>query len=102
MPKITQKNRVVDQVVSDSDLVELSERIWEEFDDSDQWQRSKKSNLWRNWAGKTVSIFQRDGDGWYAWCIAGEDSKRFSPGAFETEAEAIESLRGALELNEMF
>jgi len=57
------------------------------------FQRSKRGNLWRNYAGVTVTIFQRKGDGFFAWCIADSGgTKRFSSGGYESEESALSAL----------
>ena len=76
------------------------EKRWDAFHEPAAWKRSSKGNLWRNWAGKTVSVFARD-DNFFGYCIADMDGKRFSQGALETEEEAVESLGFALGLNDL-
>jgi hypothetical protein len=70
----------------------------EAFDDPAVWRRSAKGNLWRNWEGLTVSIFRRTGDDLFGWCIADGDGRRFSPGGYETEDDALSGLHDALEV----
>jgi hypothetical protein len=61
------------------------------------FRRSRKGNLWRNYRGLTVTIFQRSGDGYYAWSIADGEEVRYSSSAFETEEETIDALFEELE-----
>ncbi len=82
---------------------EISDAIAEraEFEKPLLWKRSKKNNLWRNWQGLTLTIFKRDGDGYFAWSIAGADGPRFSNCGYETEHEAIGELEAALGVGEL-
>ena len=57
--------------------------------------RSRKGNLWRDFEGVTVTIFARD-DGFYGWCIAGHQGKRFSHNGYETEDHAMAALTDQL------
>ena len=79
-------------------LVEYALEALEEFREPSAWKRSKKGNLWRNWEGKTVSIFERDGDGYYGWCIADREGQRFSRHGAETEEDAMDDLAEALDV----
>jgi hypothetical protein len=63
----------------------------EQFSDPQQWQRSAKGNLWREWQGRTVTVFARR-DGRWGWCISGEDGPQFSECGFRNMAAARESL----------
>jgi hypothetical protein len=63
---------------------------WEEFED--RWKRSRKGNLWKHWDGLTLTVFRREGDGWFAWSIADADGPRFSQAAYRTEEEALTAL----------
>jgi len=71
--------------------VEAMLAAWAEFEDSAAWQRSRKGNLWRHWEGMTLSIYARD-DGYFGWCVAGEEGPRFSSGGYETEEDAMAAL----------
>jgi len=51
------------------------------------FRRSRRGNLWRRLpGGRTVTVFAKDGG--YAWCVAGEDGPTFSPGGYDSEADA--------------
>ncbi len=67
---------------------------------ADGFRRSRRGNLWRNFQGQTVTIFKRTGDDFYGWCIAGGDERRFSSGAYETEADAMDALASELGVGE--
>jgi hypothetical protein len=92
MPKIT---TATDPVIEAA----FAERT--EFEEPLLWKRSKKNNLWRNWQGMTLTIFKREGDGYFAWSIAGVDGPRFSNCGYETEHEAIGELEDALGVGEL-
>lgn len=65
--------------------------LFEEF--AAGFKRSKKQNLWREYHGETLTVFQRPTDGSFGWCIAdGQSSPRFSPGGFQDEDDALLSL----------
>ena len=55
------------------------------------FRRSKRGNLWRLYDGATVSVFSRD-DGFFGWCVAGGEEKRYSRSGYETEEEAMSAL----------
>ena len=80
--------------------VETSLAVQAEFESSLSWHRSKRGNLWRNWKGKTLTIFRRTGDGFFGWCIANEDERQFSSGGYETEADAMRALVSELGVGE--
>jgi len=64
------------------------------------FRRSKKGNLWREYDGKTLSVFPRSDDT-FGWCIAsGDDNKQFSSRGYETEEEAIEALGRMLDVED--
>jgi hypothetical protein len=56
------------------------------------FRRSKKGNLWRHFDGLTLTVFARRGDGFFGWCVCGNDGPRFSQGCFEDEHDAVSSL----------
>ena len=66
-----------------------------------RWRRSRKGNLHR-WVGDWfVVVFERVNHdwflGWYSWVVNAPDgSRRFSPTAFRTEAEAIKAVNDEL------
>ena len=99
MPKINRK-RDCPEAMSKDDVVAYLQEGWDLFYARAAWKRSAKGNIWRNWRGRTVSVFARD-DRFFGWCIAAMDGKRFSQGALETEEEAVESLGFALGLNDL-
>jgi hypothetical protein len=66
----------------------------QDLDDRDGWKESKHGNLWRTWAGLTLTLFRRDG-GWL-WCVAGRKGPRYSKTAFGTRREAKDALKGWL------
>lgn len=55
------------------------------------FQRSRKGNLWREYEGLNLSVFQRD-TGVFDWSLADEDGPRFSSYGWETEEEALDAL----------
>jgi hypothetical protein len=69
MPKIGEPGR---------EQVRLREAraAWAEFEAG--FARSRRGNLWRQWAGKTVSVFRRR-DGYYGLSIADEDGMHHPP-----------------------
>lgn len=54
------------------------------------WSKKKEGNRCRVWNGCMLTIFQRGGC--FKWCIAARNERRYSPGGFKTEAEAINNL----------
>ncbi len=51
------------------------------------FRRSARGNLSRRLPdGRTLTVFAKDGG--YAWCVAGEDGPTFSPGGYDSEADA--------------
>ena len=70
-----------------------------DFMDKTIWQRSKKGNLWRHYGGMTLTIFEREGDGYYGWCLVeNDDNKTFSEDACEDEAEAMDAMWDEVEM----
>jgi len=63
------------------------------------FMRSRRGNLWRQWEGMTLTVFERHGC--YRWCIArANGNARFSPCAFDYEEEALRSLAAEMGLGE--
>jgi hypothetical protein len=91
MPEWPKPRRDPNEIVNPDDL-------WEIFAEPAAWKRSKRGNLWRNYQGKTVTIFGRD-DGYFAWSISDKDGTRFSRGGYEDEDEAMGALAAALPLD---
>ena len=58
------------------------------------WKRSKKGNLWRTYAGLTLSIFRVRG-GW-AWCVADRRGPRYGRVVFSTLRQALHGLAAEL------
>lgn len=77
------------ELTGDDAFVEAALRARDGFDNG--FRRSKRGNLWRNWEGKTLTIFKRD-DGYFGWSIADNNGVRFSPGGYGSEAEAAGGL----------
>lgn len=77
------------EVLTDKDLAAMVEAEHERF--AAGFRRSKKGNIWRTWEGVTVTIFER-AEGFFRWSIADGDGVRYSPGAYETDGEALEML----------
>lgn len=70
-----------------------------EFESSSAWRRSRKGNCWRTWEGMTLTIFKRD-DGFFGWCVASADDRRFSSGGYELEGDAMSALGSELGVGE--
>jgi hypothetical protein len=68
----------------------ITTEAWADFRTG--WKLSKKGNLWRNYEGKTLSVFKREGDAYYAWSIADNEGVRYSQGAFGTQQAALTNL----------
>jgi hypothetical protein len=58
-------------------------------------KRSSKGNLWRTWAGVTVTVFR--GEDGFRFCIADGAGPRWSEGAWLEEDEAVRALWVELE-----
>jgi hypothetical protein len=62
------------------------------------FRRSRRGNLWREYHGLTVTVYQTP-EGLYGWCLAGPESQgppRLSSEKFETEVEALEDVQDVL------
>lgn len=57
--------------------------------------RSRKGNLWRDYQGVTVTVFARD-DGFWGYCIASGERKRYSQTPYENEEGAMAALTAQL------
>lgn len=60
------------------------------------FKRSKKGNLWREYEGLNLSVFQRQ-EGGYDYSIADEYGPRYSQCEWETELEALNALARELD-----
>jgi hypothetical protein len=65
------------------------------------FRRSSRGNLWRNYEGRTVTVFSKcdpDGDVRYSWVIndPGADGPRYSPETYPTEQDALDALADEL------
>jgi hypothetical protein len=59
-------------------------------------RRSRRGNLWREWGGKTVTVFVKRGG--HHWCISENDEPRWSPWAgYPGEEAACQALWRALQ-----
>jgi hypothetical protein len=80
MPRIGSKGRVATPNLSDFDLFRMGFRL------------SQRGNLWREFEGRTLTVFARkDGDG-YMWCVVSPEHKEYSDETFDTQDEAITDL----------
>ena len=59
------------------------------------FSRSRRGNLWRLFEGKTRTVFRRRDD-YFGWCIATDESKKFSAQGYEFEGDALAALTDAL------
>jgi hypothetical protein len=76
-------------------------RAGQRADFAARFERSRKGNLWRPYAGWALTIFERvTRPGWYSWCIADEDGPRFSREAYEGEEAALDALATYLRIGE--
>lgn len=55
------------------------------------FRRSKRGNLWRVYAGRTLTVFRRT-DGRWGWCVADDYGTDFSSGGYLETADAIAAL----------
>lgn len=86
MPKIkTKQQREVDEALA----------RWAEFEDPEQWTRTKRGNLTRVYDGTRVTVFKRP-DEIFGWCISSsEDETTFGEG-YDDESDAMTALGEAL------
>ena len=66
----------------------------EEFQEPDNWKISRKGNLWREWNGVTLTVFQQGR--FFRWSIASPEGVDYSPRSYETVEETAEELRMAV------
>ena len=87
MPKIgkTKRKRRVDEAA------ELRMANWEEFSAASAWRRASRGNLWREWEGETITVFERPA-GSFNWSVADEDGPRYSREVFDDEDDAMMAL----------
>lgn len=62
------------------------------------FRRSKRGNLWREYDGLTVTIFQRGPDWEFGWCISGRSGPRYSRRSFASEESAVDAVAEELEV----
>lgn len=80
---------------TESTLADLRVAAWLDFVAG--FQRSRRGNLWRNWDGKTLTVFNRR-DGLWGWSIADRDGPRFSRRGHEDDESAMLALYQELDL----
>ena len=56
------------------------------------FRRSRKGNLWRDFEGVTVTIFERNDGLGYGYCIANYQGKRFSQTPYSTEDAVMRAV----------
>ena len=83
MPRIETEDRDAE--------VEAQLTAWESFIDGRQWKQSVKGNWWRQWQGLTLTVYLNKFGRWQH-CVADPDGPHWSPNAYDSEDEAMESL----------
>jgi hypothetical protein len=77
-----------------------AQQLFDEF--MNGFRRSRPGNLWREWDGYRVTVFQRKGEDTYSWVISCDDEdykyQKFSSVKFDDEYEAMTSLAGEFDL----
>ncbi len=86
MPKIkTKQQREVEEALA----------RWAEFEDPQNWSRTRRGNLTRSYDGTRVTVFKQ-GDESFGWCISStEDGTTFGEG-YENSEDAMTALGESL------